>query len=157
MDLVAPLEPHSTPCCEAVAPDANGHYCCESGSISMCFDKDDQLFWRTFNQSTTLYYAEWHLAAHSKPGSFYTRSAGYSAEPEYPRLNYAKTEITVSPLAAAPISEDASVRGIRAESLQPLSLVVGAVEFELCMDVVAPLEAESKPCCHALRTNEDGH
>lgn len=157
MDLVAPLEPHSTPCCKAVAPDADGHYCCKSGSISMCFDEGDQLFWRTFNRSTTLYYAEWHLVAHSKAGLFYTRSAGYFAEPDYPRLNYAKTEITVSQPAASLISENASVRSIHTEASQPLSPLVGAAEFELCMDVAAPLEAESKPCCHAVRTNEDGH
>jgi hypothetical protein len=165
MDRIAPLEPHLTHCCDAAVSNADGHFCCESGTTdmwgdvySLCFDEGDQLFWRTFNRSTTFYHAEWHLAAQtSKPGSYYTRSAKYFAEPDHPRLNYAKTEITVSPSTVGPIGEDASVRGIHADASQPLSVPVGAEEFELCMDVVAPIEPDSKPCCHALSTNEDGH
>lgn len=115
----------------------------------MCFDEGGQLFWRTFNRSTTLNYAEWHLAALSKAGSFYMRSAGYFAEPDHPRLNYAKTEIIVSPPGA-------SIRGILAEASQPPPLV-GTSDLELCMDVVEPLQPESEPYCHAERTNENGH
>jgi len=121
----------------------------------MCFDESEQLFWRIYNSSTTMYYRDYHVGADiNKPGAYYAQSASYFAEPGHPRLNYGKTEVFICADCGTPTSEDASVR---AKASQPLSVVAEAAKQELCMNVKAPLEPDSHPCCIAEGKNEDGH
>jgi len=151
----------SKPSCSALTSDTDGHWCCKSGSLQMCFDEGAQIFWDTWNSSSgkDTYYHEWRLGAlNSNQASYYTHTVRYFTEVGIGRLNYQNTSITVSPFSADSQAGLALGRGMSVETPSPL-LVVPAetASFALCMEERAPLEGTSKHSCNARSKNADGY
>merc|ERR1712146_747965 len=98
MDVTSPDEPNSKTCCDAVASNADGQWCCQTGSLAMCFNEGTQSFTRTMNYSPSYSsIGEWFLGAPSaNNAAYYAHTVSYTME-NHDRYNYGKIEITATP------------------------------------------------------------